>query len=307
MIPTTVLPGLPIALTPCTSLGPPPSLTSLHSPSPSGAPADHSNYSASDRSSGNVSSRPPSSFTQIPPIPPTAALLRPRCPFKLATFNVRTLMRIGQQAGLARTLQSLAIDVCCIQETRIQDSSSIIRLTPPSDPSVKFHLRLSGDSEAATSGLAGVGVALSDRAEAALLDWIPVDSRLCAVRLRGSCKVNSRRSDRRNLFVVSAYAPTDCSPDAIKDVFYQKLHDLLRKANRADIVVLAGDMNARVGRLSPSEAHIGGPFGLDSCRSENGDRLLALCSDHHLFLASTNFRSSYHRYSTWRSLSSSQQ
>ncbi|VDP72423.1 unnamed protein product [Echinostoma caproni] len=74
-----------------------------------------------------VPSCPTSTTIQVSPIPPPAeALLRPRCPFKLATFNVRTLMRIGQQAGLAVTLETLAIDVCYIQETRIQDSSSII-------------------------------------------------------------------------------------------------------------------------------------------------------------------------------------
>ena len=139
----------------------------------------------------------------------TAGLLRPRCPFNLATFNVRTLMRIGQQASLARTLETLAIDVCCIQETRIQDPSYILRLTSQITPNAKFQLRLSGDPEASASGQAGVGIALSPRAEAALLDWIPVDSRLCAVRLEGACKVNRRSTDKRNLFVICAYAPTD--------------------------------------------------------------------------------------------------
>ena len=91
------------------------------------------------------------------------APLRPRLPFKLATFNVRTLMRIGQQAGLARTLETLAIDVCCLSETRIQDPSALIRLTSPLNPNKRFHLRLSGDPEASSPGHAGVGVALSAR------------------------------------------------------------------------------------------------------------------------------------------------
>lgn len=41
------------------------------------------------------------------------------------------------------------------------------------------------------------------------------------------------------------------------------------------------------------------PFGLDFCRSENGERLLALCSDHQSFLPSTSFRRSTRRYVTW--------
>jgi exonuclease III len=234
------------------------------------------------------------------------AILRPRVQFKLGTFNVRTLMQSGQQAGLARTMESLQIDICCLSETRLQDSSSVICLTSPADSSVRFHLRLSGDQAAAAAGLAGVGIALSCRAEAALLDWIPVDSRLCAVRLRGSCKVSRHRNDTYNLFVVSAYAPTDCSSDLVKDQFYHNLHNLLRKAHKRDVVILAGDLNARVGRLSPSEKHLGGHHGLDSVRNDNGDRLLSLCSDHQLFLASTNFRHSRRRSATWRPPSSQQ-
>ncbi|VDP94945.1 unnamed protein product, partial [Echinostoma caproni] len=136
-----------------------------HPPLFSRSSDDRANTSASDGNSAAVPSCPTSTTVQVSPIPPPAEALRPRCPFKLATFIVRTLMHIGQQAGLARTLETLTIDVCCIQETRIQDSSFIIRLKSPSNPSVKFHLRLSGDPEAAASGLAGVGVALSERAE----------------------------------------------------------------------------------------------------------------------------------------------
>ncbi|CAH8472915.1 unnamed protein product [Schistosoma guineensis] len=44
-------------------------------------------------------------------------------------------------------------------------------------------LRVSGSPDSASRGLAGVGIALSPRAELALLEWIPVDSRLCAMRL----------------------------------------------------------------------------------------------------------------------------
>ena len=235
---------------------------------------------------------------------PSCCFLRPRLPFRLATFNVRTLKRPGQLSSLAHTLESLLVDVCTLQETRIQDSSDVIRLSSPAHPEVKFHLRLSGDSEASASGHAGVGIALNSRAEAALSDWFPVNSRLWTVRLESSCRIKQTRSDTRSLFVAAAYAPTDCSPEAAKDAFYQELHNLLRKANRADIVILAGDMNARIGRLSSSELHLGGRYGLDNCRSDNGERFLHLCADHNLYIASTNFRHSSRHSATWRSSSS---
>lgn len=80
------------------------------------------------------------------------------------------------------------------------------KLNFPSNPSVKSYLRLSGDTEAASSVVAGVHMALSEGAVTALLGWTPFDTRLCAVRHRGLCKVNSRRSDRSYLFVVLTYA-----------------------------------------------------------------------------------------------------
>ncbi|VDP46045.1 unnamed protein product, partial [Schistosoma curassoni] len=39
---------------------------------------------------------------------------------------------------------------------------------------------------ASPRGLAGVGIALSMKEEQALLEWIPVSSRLCVVRLNSS-------------------------------------------------------------------------------------------------------------------------
>ena len=62
-------------------------------------------------------------------------------------------------------------------------------------------------------GIYGVGIALNPRAERALLDWIPVNSRLCAVRLIGFIKVEVDRYGKRCLFVVSAYAPTYAESD----------------------------------------------------------------------------------------------
>ncbi|GAA55228.1 hypothetical protein CLF_107357 [Clonorchis sinensis] len=64
----------------------------------------------------------------------------------------------------------------------------------------RFRLLTSGDAEAAAAGYAGVGIVLSERAEASLLDWIPVDSRLCAVRLATSVRESRGSEANRTLF-----------------------------------------------------------------------------------------------------------
>ncbi|GAA53699.1 polyprotein, partial [Clonorchis sinensis] len=109
-------------------------------------------------------------------------VFKPRKHVYLGAFNVRSLKQAGQQVALARTLDSLCIDLSCLSETRTQDTSTVIELTAPSPSSIS-RLRISDDAEAAAAGFAGVGIVLNERAEASLLDSIPVDSRLCAVRM----------------------------------------------------------------------------------------------------------------------------
>ncbi|VDP64341.1 unnamed protein product [Schistosoma mattheei] len=108
----------------------------------------------------------------LPPNMSTEAVfLKPREPFKVAAFNVRTLIQVGQQTGLAMSLESLNINVCCLSETRIQDSGKELQIRSPSVASKSlFYVRLSGDPVVSLSGLAGVGVAPSARAEVALID-----------------------------------------------------------------------------------------------------------------------------------------
>ncbi|CAH8543988.1 unnamed protein product [Schistosoma margrebowiei] len=143
----------------------------------------------------------------LPPNTRTEAVfLKPRAPFKVAAFNVRTLVQVGQQIGLAMSLESLNIDVCCLSETRIQDSGEVLQIRSPSVASKSlFYVRLSGDSVASSCGLAGVGVALSARAEAALINWISISSQAYAVRLESSIKVRRNRREKRCLFVISVW------------------------------------------------------------------------------------------------------
>lgn len=64
-------------------------------------------------------------------------------------------------------------------------------------------------------------------AERALLDWIPVNSRLSAVWLDVPLLVGNIRLKGRCLFVIPVYAPSDCNFAEAKDYFYRDLCRLL--------------------------------------------------------------------------------
>ena len=53
--------------------------------------------------------------------------------------------------------------------------------------------------------------------------------------------------------------------------------------------MLAGDMNAQVGRIKSSKKHLDGLFGIPTNQTDNGDQLLQLYANHKLYLISTNF------------------
>ena len=155
--------------------------------------------------------------------------------------------------SLARALDSLAIYVYCVSETRIQD---VPQITAP-NLSTKYFLHTSSNEQRKAAGLYGVGIVLSERSVAALLYWIPANSRLCAVRLEGTIHKNRQRRIKRCLFVISAYAPTNSSSDNLKDMFYDQSTAFINQSTSSDIVILVGDLNVQAGKFSPSEYCLG--------------------------------------------------
>ena len=58
----------------------------------------------------------------------------------------------------------------------------------------------------------------------------------------------------------------------------------------SDIVIVVGDYNAQLGKLTTHELDLDGRFALGSQRTGNGDRLLHFCCTRGLLRANTNFK-----------------
>ena len=79
------------------------------------------------------------------------------------------------------------------------------------------------------------------------------------------------------------------SEDRVKDIFYDHAHEVLRKINKSDKILLMGDFNARVGCGSDTWDDFLGAHGVGKC-NENGLRLLTLCAEHQLTITNTRFQ-----------------
>ncbi|KAA3677333.1 uncharacterized protein DEA37_0002776 [Paragonimus westermani] len=157
--------------------------------------------------------------------------------------------------------------------------------------------RVSCDAEVEPCGQARVGIALSHRAEQCLIDWIPVNSRLCTVKLNTSIKTCRRNSEKCCVFIILAYVLKGSCSDAVKDAFCVALIDLLRQTKHSDNIVLAGNPNAQLGRLSPEEERLGGMFGVRAQLTDSGGKLLQLCASHGV--SSTAFQHKKKHRVTW--------
>ena len=79
----------------------------------------------------------------------------------------------------------------------------------------------------------------------------------------------------RNITLVSAYAPNEDSPDAIKDELYDQLSQECEKARKYYILILLGDFNAKLGREN-FKATIAGKYTLHEVTSKTVYRQVKL-------------------------------
>ena len=73
------------------------------------------------------------------------------------------------------------------------------------------------------------------------ISFEPLSDRLCKMRSRGKF---------RNITVTSANAPTEDSPDAIKDKCYDQLSQEYEKARKYDMLILLGILMQKLAEKS---------------------------------------------------------
>ena len=85
--------------------------------------------------------------------------------------------------------------------------------------------------------------------------------------------------------VIQAYAPSSNAEEAEVEWFYEDLQDLLELTRKADVLLIIGDWNAKVG----SQETPGGKFGL-GVQNEAGQRLIEFCQENSLVITNTLFQ-----------------
>ncbi|KAI0233499.1 hypothetical protein LSAT2_016251, partial [Lamellibrachia satsuma] len=192
------------------------------------------------------------------------------------------LYQAGKLQQVLREMENYKVELLCVSEARWIDSG---KRTLSSGHTILY----SGRTDNQHRG--GVAIIVTRKVEKTLLEWKPINDRLLKARF------NSKFA---KLTVIACYAPTEDAEEEIKDEFYDQLEEEIRTIPRHDVLMVVGDLNARVGKENTGKERAMGTEGF-GCINNNGERLSDLCVENNLVIGGTLFKHRNIHKTTWTS------
>jgi len=209
-------------------------------------------------------------------------LLSHRTTTLIGTWNVRTLRETGRCAQAVKELRHYKLTILGICETRWNTFGETKLQTGET-------LLYSGKENENDPHQAGVALLLSKEAMHSLMEWEPVSDRTIRARL------DSRFQE---VTIIMCYAPTNAAGDGEKEQFYNQLQSVLDKIPKRDMLILMGDMNAKVGQDNNRRENEMGTHGIGDM-NEIGELLADLCTVNELVIGGTLFPHRNCHKATW--------
>ena len=137
---------------------------------------------------------------------------------------------------------------------------------------------------------AGVGIVLSPKAQAVLIDFNQINGRIMTITLQ---------TQAGKLNLVNAYAPQSGLNTEQKNNFYQQLEQTIHAFANTEITYILGDFNARIQHRFNHESHFMGKHifgrgqaylrGVANATQENRDLFTEFCASNDIHIMNTYF------------------
>ena len=162
-------------------------------------------------------------------------LLKCKQTIQIATFNVRTLNRIGQLPDLITSAVEHKIDIIRIQEHRYTHTEDIKYLETGNGWTLAT---VSAWKNSVNATVGGVGILIGPRALKTLNSIERIQPRMLAGTFNGNPRAT----------IISCYSPANVSEETELVAFYDELSSLVRSIPKLNMLVIGGDMNAQIGK-----------------------------------------------------------
>nr|ADF18552.1 endonuclease-reverse transcriptase [Bombyx mori] len=199
---------------------------------------------------------------------------------RIGTWNVRSLKQDGKLPNVIKEIKRLHVDILGISDTKWPDQGTNF----VSDDYVLYYS--GGDQRLERYG---VGILLTKEISKSVINFVPLSNRAMLITLEAK---------PFNINIVQVYAPTGDKPVGQIEDLYRAIDTLLKSTKNHELVIVMGDMNAKVGStITPG---VTGAYGLGN-RNDRGDTLIEFCQDNNLIIANTFFKLPPRRLYTWTS------
>lgn len=205
---------------------------------------------------------------------------------RVGSLNVRGINKENERNNLADDFHKYHLDLLGVQECKLI-GSEVVEITT-NDAKKQYDLYFVGNNKNH-----GVGIVAKKELKA---EFRTITNRICEAIV----KIGENRSERK-LHFFSVYAPTLEQSEKQTDLrenFYDSLQDRLREIKNRDLVVIAGDFNAKTGSGYSQFSDAIGRYGKGELNS-NGTWLLDFAMQNELYLTNTHFKHKMCHRTTW--------
>ena len=207
----------------------------------------------------------------------------------IGALNVRGLIGADHEEKLMEDATSYNVDIIALSETHIKRevSQQKLKYTNKIDSLTTNFVLYSCNTE--NNSYHGVGMLIKEGIQH---KFKRITERVCTVDVR--LKHNT-------LKLIAIYAPTLSSSEEnpqIREDLYNAIESIVKNVSDRDIVIIAGDFNAKTGSAWKDYPQNMGRFGKGHVNS-SGNHLLNLCFQNDLIITNTLFKHRLSHICTW--------
>ena len=214
---------------------------------------------------------------------PTELLISPRHPVRIGAWNVRTMWETGKTAQALKEMKDYKISILGLSETRWTQQGKL----GTTEGGLMCWSGRQDDHHAE-----GVALIMDKHSKKCLMEWKPISSRLIQARFF---------TKFAKLTIIQCYAPTEMAAQETKEEFYSQLQEAISIVSSHDVLIVMGDLNAKIGSDNSGYERNIGRHGLGPLRNDNGEKFLDLCVENNLVIGGTLFKHKDIHKATWNS------